>query len=348
MPDDYEYLLPNYPIKDVFPFENTSSPQRTYKIPKNRPVRIYCDGIYDLFHYGHAWSLRQAKHLFPNVYLIVGICSDTITHKNKGKTVLTDKERYETVRHCKYVNEIIEDAPWVVDMSFITKHEIDFIAHDDIPFMYDNRDVYEEFKNKGVFVPTKRTAGISTSGLITRIVKDYDEFVRRNLERGVSAKDLNVSRFDENMFRVRKRVREVKKKAEDEIEEMREEIRIALRFWENMGKEFVARFEDQSGSDEGFWKKLKNVLSSKKEDKKEEKEENDEQKEDYSGSNYGSNEDCEVNIDSNDNEYNEYNKGSNNILIKKLEGFDNFENEKKAKKIKIEIDRKKSNKKEEK
>lgn len=50
-----------------------------------------------------------------------------------------------------------------------------------------------QVKAIGKFKETKRTDGISTSDIIMRIVKDYNEYVMRNLARGYTRKDLGVS-----------------------------------------------------------------------------------------------------------------------------------------------------------
>lgn len=144
---------------------------KTNPPPQGRPVRVYADGVFDLFHLGHMRALQQAKTAFPDTYLIVGVTGDKETHRRKGLTVLSAKERAESVRHCKWVDEVVEDCPWIITDApeFIEKHKIDYVAHDDIPYGADEGDdIYAEIKKRGMFLVTQRTEGLSTTGIITK------------------------------------------------------------------------------------------------------------------------------------------------------------------------------------
>lgn len=37
---------------------------------------------------------------------------------------MNEKERYDAVRHCRYVDEVISDPPWVLSPEFIEKHQV--------------------------------------------------------------------------------------------------------------------------------------------------------------------------------------------------------------------------------
>ncbi|CAN1327822.1 Choline-phosphate cytidylyltransferase 2, partial [Linum perenne] len=125
-------------------------------------------------------------YLFPNTYLLVGCCNDELTHKFKGKTVMTDQERYESLRHCRWVDEVIPDAPWVVTQEFLDKHRIDFVAHDSLPYADASgaaNDVYDFEKRLRVNMGLKR---------LRENVKKHREIVEEKIQ--VAAKTACVHR----------------------------------------------------------------------------------------------------------------------------------------------------------
>ncbi|KAI1336552.1 cytidylyltransferase [Xylariaceae sp. FL0016] len=207
LPDEKEEAaMPPPPKGLVHPIGyKTNSP------PAGRSIRVYADGVFDLFHLGHMRQLEQAKKAFDNVYLLVGVTGDEETHKRKGLTVLSGVERAETVRHCKWVDEVVENCPWVVTPDFLEKHQIDYVAHDDIPYGADEGDdIYAPIKREGKFLVTQRTEGVSTTGIITKIVRDYEKYIARQLKRGTSRQELNVSWLKKNELDLKRHVQELR------------------------------------------------------------------------------------------------------------------------------------------
>jgi len=59
--------------------------------------------------------------------------------------------RLEGARHCRWVDEVVAEAPWVIDEAFIKKYEIDYVAHDeDLYAGAGLDDVYSYVKTQGM------------------------------------------------------------------------------------------------------------------------------------------------------------------------------------------------------
>jgi cytidyltransferase-like protein len=76
-------------------------------------MRIYIDGIFDVFHRGHVEILKKAKNYRYNTTLIVGILSDKVATEYKRKPIYNEDDRYSIIESIRYVDEIIFDASFL-------------------------------------------------------------------------------------------------------------------------------------------------------------------------------------------------------------------------------------------
>ena len=133
-------------------------------------VRVYVAVVCDLFHVGHVRLLKAAKQCAGDgTVLVVGVCGDA-TVARKRTPIMGLSERIETVTACRYVDEVIENAPYVTTQAFLKGLRIDHVAHgDDLEV-----DQFEDFypgllSQEGMLIKIPYSDGISTSSIIQRI-----------------------------------------------------------------------------------------------------------------------------------------------------------------------------------
>ena len=155
-------------IKEDFEnfIESINSPR---EILSDNTDRIYIDGCWDIMHSGHFNAIRQAKMLGKT--LVVGVHSDEEIMRNKGMSVMNNEERVAMVKACKWVDEVVENAPYSASIEWLDSVNCNYIAHgDDIAINCDGQDAYGTLKSAGRFKVIKRTEGISTTSIVGKLL----------------------------------------------------------------------------------------------------------------------------------------------------------------------------------
>jgi glycerol-3-phosphate cytidylyltransferase-like family protein len=87
----------------------------------------------------------------------------------KHRPVLSMEERVASVEGCRYVDEVLSNAPLTIDRAWIERHNIDLVIHGD-DFSTDLEKLcYETPIEMGIYRTVGYTEGISTTELIARI-----------------------------------------------------------------------------------------------------------------------------------------------------------------------------------
>jgi len=98
------------------------------KVPRPQDRVVYVCGAWDLFNSGHIAALIEAKKMGD--FLLVGIHDDATVNmiRGNGLPILNLYERTLSLLSCKYVDEVIIGAPFVISEDLIKTMNISVVA----------------------------------------------------------------------------------------------------------------------------------------------------------------------------------------------------------------------------
>ena len=73
----------------------------------NKIYNVYIDGVFDLFHRGHLEAINKARTVRDNVYLMVGVISDSDAISYKRKPIFHEDDRYTIINSIKGISSVV-------------------------------------------------------------------------------------------------------------------------------------------------------------------------------------------------------------------------------------------------
>lgn len=154
-------------------FYTTSSLLKAFSLnarPRGAKQRVvYMDGAWDMFHAGHAQILEKARKLGD--YLIVGVYNDSIVNQKYGQNfpIMNLNERVLSVLGCKFVDDVLIDAPWNVSDEMIQSLNICAVARGSNRNSGGVHDGYSAPRSKDIFHTIESPSILSVPAIVERI-----------------------------------------------------------------------------------------------------------------------------------------------------------------------------------
>lgn len=146
------------------------------KAPSNDMKVIYIDGAWDMFHCGHVTMLKEAKK--RGDYVIVGVHGDAIVNRSRGANLplMNLHERVLSLLGCRYVDDVLIDAPYVITSDMISSLNISEVVRGSKSEMRGQDVRYAVPKEIGIFKIIESPSGFTINNIVSRIHKNHETF----------------------------------------------------------------------------------------------------------------------------------------------------------------------------
>lgn len=152
-------------------------PTKIYQASKRMDHKktVYCDGVYDLGHYGHARSFAKARETAAEFFnlkedeirVLVGVYDNNgHLEEYKRKPAFKLSQRVKQVMSFRDVDAVIENSPTETTEAFMKGYGIDLVVHGD-DFSLDQIKTYYKYPYEhGMFATFPYEPGVSTSQIV--------------------------------------------------------------------------------------------------------------------------------------------------------------------------------------
>jgi glycerol-3-phosphate cytidylyltransferase len=128
-------------------------------------MRVVTFGTYDVFHVGHLNRIKRARALGNELF--VGVSSDKMNFNKKGRyPVYPEQERMEIIANLRDVDGVFLEESMALKRQYLMERKADFLVMGD-----DWADKFDEFNDICRVIYLPRTAGISTTETIQKILR---------------------------------------------------------------------------------------------------------------------------------------------------------------------------------